>query len=164
MFRPNAIVTTLRPAAEIQEHALAILATERARLRPLLAPHELRLTGGSSVATALTKGDVDLHLRVDEVDFPATVTALRRLYPVVHPHIWTDTLATFSVPAPLPTGLAVTPIGSEHDIRFVTTWQLLSNDPSLLAEYNAVKQTAGADYETHKSAFFDRLVNHAHRP
>jgi GrpB-like predicted nucleotidyltransferase (UPF0157 family) len=157
-------VATLRPAGEIQERALEILATERERLQPLLAPHELRLTGGTSVAGALTKGDVDLHLRVDVVDFPATVTVLRRLYVVVHPHIWTGTLATFSVPAPLPTGVAVTPIGSEHDIRFTTTWQLLSAHPSLLAEYNAVKQTAGADYETRKSAFFDRLVKNAGPP
>jgi GrpB-like predicted nucleotidyltransferase (UPF0157 family) len=156
-------VTTLRQAGEIHERAQAILATERERLAPLLPPHELRLTGGTSVVTALTKGDVDLHLRVDELDFPATVAALRQLYAVVHRHMWTDTLATFSVPAPLPTGVAVTPIGSEHDIRFVTTWQLLSSRPDLLAEYNAVKQTAGADYEARKSAFFDRIVNDAQR-
>ena len=156
-------MTTLRPAGEIQERALAILATERDRLAPLLGPHELRLTGGSSIAAALTKGDVDLHLRVDESDFPATVTELLQIYAVVHRHIWTDTLATFSVPAPLPTGLAVTPIGSEHDIRFVTTWRVLSSRPDLLAEYNAVKQTAGADYEARKSAFFDRLVDNARR-
>jgi GrpB-like predicted nucleotidyltransferase (UPF0157 family) len=156
-------VVTLRPAGEIRERALAILATERERLRSLLPPHELRLTGGSSVPNALTKGDVDLHLRVEELDFPASVTVLRRLYLVVHPHIWTGTLATFSVPAPLPTGLAVTPIGSEHDVRFVTTWRVLSSDPGLLAEYNAVKRTAGADYETRKSAFFDRIVENADR-
>ena len=87
----------------------------------------------------------------------------REIHAVVHRHIWTPTLATFSVPAPLPTGVAVTPIGSAHDIRFLTTWQLLSNRPDLLAEYNAVKRAAGADYEACKSAFFDRLVNGAKR-
>lgn len=157
-------MTNLRRAGEIQQRARVILATERERLAPLLPPHELRLTGGTSVATALTKGDVDLHLRVDDVSFRATVAALRRLYVVVHRHIWTDTLATFSVPASLPTGVAVTPIGSEHDVRFLTTWQLLSSRPDLLAEYNAVKQAAGADYEARKSAFFDQLVRDAGHP
>ena len=71
--------------------------------------------------------------------------------------IWQATLATFAVEAELPTGLAVTPVGSEHDVRFRRTWQLLAADPGLVAEYNAVK-AGGGDYEERKSAFFDRLL------
>jgi hypothetical protein len=55
--------------------------------------------------------------------------------------------------APLPTGVAVTPIGSAHDVRFRRSWELLAADPELLAAYNAMK-LAGGD----KSAFFDRLI------
>ncbi|GAA0909489.1 hypothetical protein GCM10009557_84030 [Virgisporangium ochraceum] len=149
----------LRPADELLERAAAILADERARLAPLLPPHELALTGGSSVPGALTKGDVDLHLRVDPAHFATTVAAARRVYRVVLPDIWTGTLATFEVPgAALPTGVAVTPVGSEHDVRFRVCWRLLSTRADLLAEYNAMKRAAGADYEVRKSAFFDRLV------
>ncbi len=153
----------LRPAEEILDRARTILAAQRARLAPLLPRHELLLTGGSSVVGALTKGDVDLHLRVDRVDFAATVTTLRGIYDVVHPEIWQDTLATFAVAAPLPTGVAVTPVGSEHDLRFRRTWQLLAGDPALLAEYNAMKRARGGDYERRKSAFFDRLLAGADR-
>jgi GrpB-like predicted nucleotidyltransferase (UPF0157 family) len=68
-------------------------------------------------------------------------------------------MATFDVPADLPTGLAVTPIGAEHDVRFSRVWQMLAADPALLAEYNAVKQDAtAADYEQHKSEFFDGVL------
>jgi GrpB-like predicted nucleotidyltransferase (UPF0157 family) len=151
-------VTSLHPAEEFIGPARRILAAVRARLAPLLPPHELTLTGGSSVPGALTKGDVDLHLSVAPGDFATTVETLRTLYDVVHPEIWQDTLATFAVPADLPTGLAVTPAGSEHDVRFRRTWQLLAADPRLVAEYNAVKLGAGDDYESRKSAFFDRLL------
>jgi GrpB-like predicted nucleotidyltransferase (UPF0157 family) len=151
----------LRPAEEFGDQALMIAAAERERLRASGVVGELLLTGGSSVPGALTRGDVDLHLRVRPVAFAAVVALLRRTYVVVHPEIWAPTLATFAVPATLPAGLAVTPAGSEHDLRFTRTWQLLAADPALLSEYNAVKRTAGAGgntYEDRKSAFFDQLL------
>ncbi len=151
-------MSALRLADELQEAARALLAAERARLAPLLPPHELRHTGGSSVPGALTRGDVDLHLRVAPADFAVTVSRLRGVYPVVHPGIWQATLATFTVPAALPAGLAVTPAGSVHDVRFTRCWQLLAAEPVLLAEYNAMKRAAGDDYEQRKSEFFDRLL------
>ncbi len=146
----------LRPAEEFRDRALAVLAAERERLAGL---GELVLVGGSSVPGALTRGDVDLHLRVPPADFAATVARLRDRYAVVHPEIWAPTLATFTVPAELPTGLAATPVGSEHDLRFTRTWQLLAADPALVAEYNAVKLAAAdPDYESSKSAFFDSVL------
>ena len=81
----------------------------------------------------------------------------------MHPEIWAPTLATFTVPAALPTGIAVTPAGSVHDLRFTRGWHLLAADPDLVGEYNAVKLAAQASddgsYEDRKSAFFDRLVS-----
>jgi GrpB-like predicted nucleotidyltransferase (UPF0157 family) len=148
----------LRPAEEFTGAGRRILARVRARLAPLLPGHELVLTGGSSVPGALTKGDIDLHLRVAPRDFGPAVATLRTIYAVVHPEIWQSTLATFTIEAELPTGLAVTPAGGEHDLRFRRTWELLAADPELLAEYNAVKLAGGGDYEARKSAFFDRLL------
>ena len=141
-----------------------IAAAERERLCALGvvgAVGELLLTGGSSVTGALTRGDVDLHLRVRPAAFAPVVALLRRTYVVVHPEIWGPTLATFGVPAALEAGMAVTPAGSEHDLRFTRTWQLLAADPALLSEYNAAKlaDAAGENtYEDRKSAFFDRLL------
>ena len=139
--------------------AQAIHAEIRDQLRPVLPPHELVLTGGSSVPGTVTKGDVDLHLRVSATDFDTTVAVLTTLYAVVLPEIWQPTLATFAVPGTaLPTGIAVTPVDSEHDVRFRRTWHLLSTNPHLLAEYNAMKVAGEGDYEQRKSAFFDRIL------
>ena len=114
--------------------------------------------GGSSVPGALTRGDVDLHCRVAPAAFPGAVAVLRPVHRAVHPEIWTSTLATFTVDAHLPTGLAVTPLGSEHDVRFTVTWRRLRAEPALLQEYNALKAGPVAGYEERKSAFFDRVV------
>jgi GrpB-like predicted nucleotidyltransferase (UPF0157 family) len=151
---------TLRPGSAFINEARAILGAERARLAGLLDEFELVLVGGSSLPGALTKGDVDLHLRVPAGSFGRTVDVLRGIHQVVHPEIWQATLATFAVRAALPTGIAVTPVGSEHDVRFARSWRLLAADPGLVAAYNAMKlRYAGDDgeYERHKSAFFDML-------
>ena len=120
----------------------------------------LELTGGASVPGALTKGDIDLHLRVEPDAFSPVVIRLRAAYPVAGADSWAPTLAVFDVPAPRATGLAVTPTGSEHDQRFRLTWQALRSDPALLDEYNALKTATvnTADYEHRKSAFFTRLA------
>ena len=88
-------MTSLHPAEEFIPGAMRILAAVRARLAPLLPPHELTLTGGSSVPGALTKGDVDLHLRVSPGDFAATVGILRTLYEVEHPDVHVRGLCEF---------------------------------------------------------------------
>ncbi len=153
----------LRASDDLLPEAERILAEQRDALRAAGVPGDLELVGGSSVPGALTRGDVDLHLRVSPADFAAAVDALRRTHAVVHPEIWGPTLAAFeAVGSALPTGIAVTPAGSEHDLRFTRTWQLLRADPALVQEYNAAKLAddgpAGEGYEERKSAFFDRVL------
>jgi hypothetical protein len=153
----------LRRAEDLHDEAAAVVDTERAALRSRGVPGELVWTGGSSVRGALTRGDVDLHLRVPPEQFARAVELVRRDHAVVHPEIWCATLATFVVDAPLPAGLAITPVGSEHDVRFTRTWQLLRADPALLAAHNQVKLEADAldagRYEDLKSDFFTRLLD-----
>ena len=153
----------LRPGADFLDMARLILRHERDRLAVLLSsPHELVLVGGSSLPLALTKGDVDLHLRVPVYAFPSVVTALSEIYEVVHPEIWQRTLATFAVEAALPTGMAVTPAGSEHDLRFTRSWERLAADPALVVAYNDLKvrhRDDPGEYERQKSAFFDSLAS-----
>lgn len=152
----------LRLSDDLRAEAVEVLAAERAALHAAGVPGDLVWVGGSSVPGALTRGDVDLHLRVQPDAFATAVRLLRRDHAVVHPEIWCATLATFDVDAPLPAGLAVTPVGSEHDVRFTRTWALLRADARLLAEYNRVKaeadDVAPDEYEARKSAFFDQIL------
>ena len=141
--------------------ARAILDREAKRVRDIPGA-VLNLTGGSSVAGALTGGDVDLHLRVPPQAFETVVALLRDRYEVVHPEIWSASLATFQVPGDELVGVAVTPIGSEHDLRFRRAWDRLRADPEALDAYNAMKRAHadGGDegYRAAKAAFFDAIA------
>ncbi|WP_156223693.1 hypothetical protein [Pseudactinotalea suaedae] len=148
----------MRPATELIDEGRRIRAREQQRLEPLLPGVELRLTGGSSLPGAITGGDIDLHCRVTG-DFDHAVSVLTDLYVPVKAEIWGPTLATFEVPDELPVGLAATPVGSEHDRFFLSSWAQLAAEPGLLEEYNALKRTYhGTDvYEEKKAEFFGRL-------
>lgn len=132
-----------------------------ATLAALAVPGEVELTGGLSVPGALTRGDVDLHLRVNGDVFDSVVARLGQVLPVASPQAWAETLAVFGVPGPRATGLAVTPRHSEHDRRFRLAWEALRADPGLLARYNTVKsESVGTDdYEERKSRFFSAIVD-----
>lgn len=107
----------------IADEAAAIHARVRRTLQALEIPGDLVWTGGSSVPRNLTRGDVDLHLRVPAESFAGTDSTLREKFPIGSPHSWADTLAVRDIPdQPLPTGLAVTPIDSQHDRRFTRAW------------------------------------------
>jgi GrpB-like predicted nucleotidyltransferase (UPF0157 family) len=145
----------------IADQARQIHQNVRDQLAAAAYPGDLVLTGAASIPGLLTKGDVDLHLRVPAGAFAAVVASLHDLYPPASLHSWAPTLAVFEVVGqPLPTGLAVTPANSEHDHRFTHAWQLLTTEPALRAQYNALKQSAtDPEYEEQKSAFFSNLTN-----
>ena len=140
-------------------HAVHMRDVRARRLAALLPSHELVLVGGSSVVGALSRGDVDLHLRVAPKDFEESVAALRTIYRVVHPEIWQPSLATFEdAIGDVDVGIAVTPVGSDHDHRFSSSWARLTESRALLGRYNAMKlgSTPG-EYERSKARFFDEL-------
>jgi uncharacterized protein len=144
--------------------ALEVLERVRDEL-PAVPDAVLELTGGSSLAGAVTGGDVDLHLRLPPEHFASTVEMLRNRYAVVHPEIWCATLAAFAVPEVegVEVGLAVTPIDSVHDRHFRVAWERLRGDPEALAAYNAMKiRYADADsatYDAAKAAFFTEVTS-----
>ena len=140
--------------------ARQVLQQVEEELRAAGVPGRVEITGPASLPGVLTKGDIDLHLRVPPDRFDDVVAGLREMYPTASLHAWTATLAVFELPATRPAGLAVTPVGSEHDVRFTTTWRRLRADPSLLGDYNRIKadHVGTPAYESSKSAFFDRIA------
>ncbi|TDN90809.1 GrpB family protein [Microbacterium sp. BK668] len=138
--------------------ARGILEREQDLLARQDVPGTLTLIGGSSLPGLVTKGDIDLHLRVRPADFEAATRRLPPRYRPVHLEIWTEAFATFERDGAPPIGVALTVLGSEHDRRFVRSWQRMAVDAAARAAYNAVKR-AGGDVEDAKSRFFDALVD-----
>jgi GrpB-like predicted nucleotidyltransferase (UPF0157 family) len=112
----------------------------------------------------MTRGDLDIHVRVAPTDFDSARDELSRAYASYQRETWTDEFATFvRADAEIETGVVLTALGGEHDRRFAVAWRRLRSDPELLGEYNALKEAhAGAMddhlYRAAKSAFFDRLA------
>lgn len=152
----------LRRANSIPGVAAAFL-TERQRIAAAVPTAEVVHTGATSIGSLLTRGDLDIHVRVPSAYFAAAAAALGHMYRPYRPEMWTVGFAAYTrALGTLPIGVALTSIGGEHDRRFKTAWDRLATDEALIDEYNALKlRHAGGDeteYEAEKAAFFTRVA------
>jgi GrpB-like predicted nucleotidyltransferase (UPF0157 family) len=154
----------VRPEAEIREVVQAAFAEHRRRVLGVLPEAEVEHVGSTAIRGALTKGDLDLLVRVGAGDFDAAVAGLRGLYAVDQPENWTATFASFTDPraADPPVGVQLVVAGSAGDALFGPFRDALVGDPALLIEYNALKlQYDGEDYERYtdvKAEFVKRVL------
>ena len=113
-----------------------------------LARAQVNHIGATSLPFGHTKGDVDVNVRVDKTQFPATVTALSERLAPAQPENWSESFASFSAEGyELPLGVQVTSIGSKDDFLLTLRNRMLA-DPSLLRRYDDVKvatASKGAD-------------------
>jgi len=132
----------LRTTAEVAALADEIVADLQARLHDLLPACEIEHVGATSMPDGVTKGDVDVNIRVSSADFPAAVETLRSLYAVAQPDNWTETFASFSDSSrSLPVGFQVTVIGSPDDF-LVELRDLMMSDAELRQQYDRCKREA----------------------
>ena len=154
----------IRPAAEIEAAVTAAFAAHRERIGAALPAAEIEHVGSTAIPGALTKGDLDLLVRIPAVQFDAAVATLRGLYAVHQPENWTPTYASFADAAAHdpPVGVQLAVAGSADDARFGPFRDALIAEPALLARYNALKRGLdGADYEHYtdvKGAFVERVL------
>ncbi len=162
--RRSATPLEFAPAHASRAPVEAAFAAERQRIVEHVPGADVRHSGGTSLGDALTRGDVDIHVRVEPERFEEARDALERLYARHREEIWQDGFATFvgEPSAGVAVGVALTATGSAHDRRFVRAWELLEADPALLRQYNALKlrhrRGDAAVYEAEKAAFFTQLV------
>lgn len=154
----------IRPEAEIRAAAQSAFESHRDRVRELLPDAEVEHVGATSVPGALTKGDLDLLVRVESDRFESAVGALRGAYAVHQAENWTPTFASFVDPeaGEVPVGVQLAVAGSTEDALFGPFREALIRDPGLLAEYNALKlRLDGEDYERYtevKGEFVERVL------
>ena len=87
----------------ITADAHAIRAEVEQDLAGLGVPGRVELTGAASLPGVLTKGDIDLHLRVTEPGaFPGVVALLSDHFQPASREAWAGTLAVFEVPGRRP--------------------------------------------------------------
>jgi GrpB-like predicted nucleotidyltransferase (UPF0157 family) len=118
--------------------------------------------GSTSLPDGLTKGDLDVQVRVRSEVFDAACRALATVYQL-NPGGFTDGGRSFKQDSSEPPlGVHVTIIGGPSDIQ-CTHRDLLRRRPDLRAEYDALKRRFdGGDmdaYREAKNAFFAQLAS-----
>ena len=112
--------------------------------RQLVPDAEVHHIGATALPTGLTKGDVDVNIRVGIDGFARAVQLLRRHYEPAQEHNWTPTYASFNADSyPLPLGIQVTVIGSPDDFLLALR-DIMRTKPAVLDEYNECKRRAAA--------------------
>lgn len=141
--------------AEVRDAADHAAAQHRHRILERLPGAEIHHVGATAVPGALTKGDLDLAVRVDRQEFLTSCVELGCVYLVHQPENWTPTYASFSDPETTdpPVGVQLVVRESADDLLFVALRDLLRSDPELLASYNDFKRAhEGATYEDYTDA------------
>lgn len=149
----------LKPVEALRSQIDCVLARELPRLRQLAPKAVIEHIGSTAIPGTLTKGDVDLVLRISTSDFADVIAALRQIYAEAQRENWTADFASFKddQTGPLPFGIQVVVRGTEND-DFLRLRDLLRTDAAARSRYNAVKQAhAGDDADAYWRAK-DRLI------
>ena len=132
-------------------------------LRLLLpASADIRHIGSTSIPGCLTKGDLDVVVRVLAADFPAADAALATRYPRNTGSSRTDAFSAFEDPESSPhLGIQLAAIDGPYD-DFHRFADVLRRDAALVARYNALKIKFDgrpmAEYRTAKDAFIAEVL------
>jgi GrpB-like predicted nucleotidyltransferase (UPF0157 family) len=133
-FRPEADLWPLIDRA-FQQHSRAV--------RSLLPDAEVEHMGATAVPGSLTKGDLDLLVRVPKERFTAAVAELETRYAIHQPENWTPAYASFAdedAKDP-PVGVQLVVAGSDIDAAFVSIRRLLRRRPDLVKRSNELKRS-----------------------
>lgn len=135
----------LKPSEDLKMIVGGILDQIAPELRSLLPFAEIHHIGATAISGAMTKGDLDILLRVDASEFKDSVLRLGQHFEVRQPQNWDSFFASFGDDQKfeLPLGLQLVIKDSEADfILFVQNY--LGSHPEILAEYNRVKLNSAA--------------------
>ena len=123
---------------------------------------DIRHIGATAVPGCLTKGDLDIVVRVPTADFEAADAALAAHFGRNTGSIRTESFSAFEDGLLDPhLGIQLTTIGGAHDYFHLFVDALLAS-PALVTKYNALKQQFDgvemAAYRRAKDAFVERVI------
>ena len=84
-----------KKAEEFKELAEKTFLEQKRRIHQLLPYAEVIHIGSTSIPGSVTKGNVDLLVRVSEEDFSKATEKLKQLYQINQPENWKEYFASF---------------------------------------------------------------------
>ncbi|MFC0091542.1 GrpB family protein [Allobacillus sp. GCM10007491] len=125
---------------ELYKRAEESFVRHQAFLQKLLPKADIQHIGSTAIPRSLTKGDLDIQVRVTAAEFPSAVTALAKHYGVNEGSTQTDTFRAFQDDRADPQlGIQLTVIDSELDFFWKIRDVLKLND-QFLQEYDDLKR------------------------
>ncbi len=144
--------------SEVRARAALLFEQQERVLRALIPGADIQHVGSTSVPGSLTKGDVDIQVRIEAAMFAAADAILATHYERNVGSLHTDEYSPFkddSTDPPL--GIQLTVIGSRFDFFWKIRDQLLAR-PDVRDAYDALKRAHQgrhmAEYRAAKERFF----------
>ncbi|WP_454191448.1 GrpB family protein [Paenibacillus sp. Marseille-Q7038] len=143
------------------EQATELFWQENKKLKELLQHADIHHVGSSAIPGTLTKGDVDIQVRVKQEDFDEATRVLESLYPVDEKGEQTTSFRSFYTEETiLPLGVQLTVCHTKHDVFHKFRDVLLINE-GYRDQYDELKASyEGRDMASYREAqhhFFDQL-------
>jgi GrpB-like predicted nucleotidyltransferase (UPF0157 family) len=132
---------------------------EKVRLLGMLSGADIQHVGSTAIPGTITKGDLDINVRVSGSEFAKAIVILKKHYEVNQSHNWSETFASFKDDR-RNLGIQLTVLGSEAD-DFITLRDLLLSRPDLVAQCNDLKRRHQGGsmemYRQDKAELYERL-------
>ncbi|MDY4393640.1 GrpB family protein [Bacillus thuringiensis] len=149
--------------SKINEMANKEFSNQKSRILELLPNVDIQHIGSTAIPNSITKGDLDIQVRVSKEDFTKAVEILSTIYDINEGSTKTDFFRAFKDDLlPLPLGVQLTVINSDLDIFWKIRDVLLKND-EFRKEYDDLKRNFEGktmdEYRLAKNQFFERIMN-----
>jgi len=135
---------------------------ERKRILRVIPNADIQHIGSTAIPGSLTKGDLDIQVRVRQKDFEKVQNALSKTYKPNKGNPPTKTYVSFKdTKTKIPLGVQLTVIGFKED-NFMTLRDILANDKKYLEKYNALKNRyqgkSMKEYRKAKGRFVEEVL------
>jgi GrpB-like predicted nucleotidyltransferase (UPF0157 family) len=132
---------TFKPVELFKELAYKVFEQESKKILAELPFAEVHHIGSTAIPGSITKGDLDVSVRVKKEDFERAIEALKRMYEINQPENWTEGFASFKTDPDtleIDFGAQLTVIDSEEDV-FLRNKAVLQSHPLLVEKLNQIK-------------------------
>ncbi len=150
-----------RPTTDFIDKTNKLFREQKNIISNLISSADIKHIGSTAIPGSITKGDLDMNIRVRKENFNHAIEVLKKHYEINQPENWTENFASFkSKINGIDFGIQLTIMGSPTD-DFVKLRDILIKNPDLTKEFNLMKQRYDGkdmnEYRKEKAKFFERL-------